>query len=121
MHLDNSIVYIGILFIIKFIFGFGLFRNGKPYNAIILTMHKLTSLYTAGYIGLIARRVHINAGLNINAFVMVIVTEVCFILAIATGGFLSTDKPASAFISLIHKVTPLLSIIATILTVNLIF
>lgn len=116
MNIEPSVVTLSILFIVKFAFGFWLFKTGKPYSVIILTIHKLVSLFTALYIGLIARRVYLNEGLDAKSIIMVIITELLFIVAIGSGGYLSTDKPAPSVISILHKLTPFLSLISTIIT-----
>jgi hypothetical protein len=114
VHIDKRILIIGFLYIAKFIFGFWLFRTGKPYNSFILTIHKLVSLATLGYIIVIANGVHLDAGLTTVEIITVVLTIVLFLIAISTGGVLSMDKPASTLISAIHKVVPFLSIVSTI-------
>ena len=119
MQIDKRILAITILYIVKFIFGFWLFRTGKPYNTIILTIHKLVSLATLGYIVFIANRVRLGVGLTAVDIFAVVVTIVLFLISIATGGVLSIDKPANTVVSVMHKVVPFLSVLSTAATLYL--
>lgn len=119
MITKSRIVTIGILFILKFLFGFWLNRTGKPYNAIVLAIHKLISLSMLVLIILTANNPRGGGGLNTAQIVALVATIVLFVLAIATGGLLSTDKSMPVIVSVIHKVTPLLSILSTATTLYL--
>ena len=119
MQIDSRILIIALLYIVKFLFGFWLFRTGKPYNTLILTIHKLVSLATLVYIVVIANRVRLDIGLTELETIVVIVTILLFLTSIATGGMLNIDKPATAILSLLHKLTPVLSVISTTATLYL--
>lgn len=119
MHIDKRILIITILYIAKFIFGFWLFRTGKPYNSLLLTIHKLVSLATLVYIVIIANRVQLNVGLSTIEWISVVITILLFLISIATGGALSIDRPADILVSLMHKVVPVLSILSTAATLYL--
>ena len=119
MNVDTRILVIGLLFVLKFIFGYWLNLSGKPYNVILLTIHKLLSLATMVYIIVIATQVHRDAGLITREIVVVAITVLLFIISIASGGWLSTDKPPHNAISLLHMITPFLSALTTALTLYL--
>ncbi len=120
MAIDKRILTVVILFILKFIFGFWLLRAGRPYNSLLLTVHKLIALGTMVYIIFIANRVRLQTGLTTQALTSTIVTVVLFMIGIISGGLVSLDKIAPVSISIIHKVTPFLSAIATAITVYLV-
>lgn len=111
MITKSRIVTIGILFVLKFLFGFQLYCTGKPYNAIVLAIHKVLSL---GIVVLLVLGTNNARGRLDTALVMAtVITGVLFVLAIATGGLLSTDKPVPAIVSVVHKVVPVLSVLST--------
>ena len=119
MQIDSRILIIALLYIVKFLFGFWLFRTGKPYNTLILTIHKLVSLATLVYIVVIANRVRLDIGLSEVETIVVVATILLFLVSIATGGVLSVDKPAAGFLSILHKLAPVLSVISTSATLYL--
>jgi hypothetical protein len=120
MPIDSRILIIGALFILKFIFGFMLYRSGKPYHGVILAIHKLTSMAALVYIAVISMRIHQDTGFNTGEVISVITTCALFAIAVGSGGILSMDKPSSVMISIAHKVTPFLTTISTTVTVYLI-
>ena len=116
MNTTSRIITIGILFVLKFAFGFWLFRSGKPYNGIVLTIHKLISLATLVLILLTADSLRGDRRMDAAQLIVIVATIVFFVLAIATGGLLSTDKPMPAIATIVHKVAPFLSVVSTALT-----
>ena len=119
MNVRSRIITIGVLFLLKFLFGFWLYRTGKPYNVAILTIHKLISLATLVSIVLTANNLRGETGMGAAQLGALITTIILFVLAIATGGLLSTDKTMPAIVAIIHKVAPFLSIVSTAATLYL--
>lgn len=119
--MDQRILVISILFLIKFIFGFWLYRKGKPYNTWLLTVHKLASLATLAYIVLTVYETYQIGGSNTMGIVSMSLTGILFAIAIVTGGVLSIDKPAPAVILILHKVTPFLTILSMTATIVFVF
>ena len=113
------VLNIGVYFLIVFASGFWMNRSGKPYNAIVLTVHKLVSLaalYTLATTVLQANRA---ASLNPAEVIAGSVAVLAFIGAIITGGLVSTDRPESDLVSRMHWVTPFLALLSTALTLFL--
>ena len=125
MSTQTSIVVIGILFLLKFFFGFWLNRSGKPYNDVILTIHKLISLGTGVFIVVTARRIGqevsapTTAGTDPVETGALVITILLFLSTIATGGLLSVDKPMPKVISLMHLITPFLAVLSTAVMIYL--
>ena len=115
-----TIVAIGILFVIKFVSGFGLNRMGKPYSVALLTLHKIISLLTVVVIALAIRRVRGYAGLGGIELGAIIATGLLFLLTIASGGVLSADRPAIPAGAIAHKVVPFLTVVLAAATVYLV-
>jgi hypothetical protein len=114
-------VVIGVLFLVKFATGFWLSRAGKPYNVFLLTAHKLISLLIVLLIALAVRHLRQGIGLGAVEVVAIVVTGLLFLLSIASGGLLSTDKPAHVAIPIAHKVLPFLSVASTAAMVYLLW
>jgi hypothetical protein len=106
-------VYAGVIFVIIFISGFWLTFTGKPYNGIILTVHKLISLAALVFLGYLLYRVHQGAGLSTVVIIASVFTAIFFIALIATGGMLSSDLPPSSLVLLLHFVLPYLTVVSS--------
>jgi hypothetical protein len=115
------VVVIGIAFLVKFLLGVWLTRSGKPYNALVLTIHKLVSLLTVVLIGFAVHRLWRDVGLSTPQVVAVVVIGLLFLLSIASGGVASTDKPTNAVVLILHRVAPFVTAFATAVTVYLVF
>ena len=112
---------IGIGALYLFVFGSGawLTRSGKPLNALLLTIHKLFSL--AALILIAATIFPSNRGVESDATELgaSVVTGLLYLSTIATGALLSTEKPMKDAVLTLHKVTPYLTVIATVVTLYL--
>lgn len=113
MITKSRIITIGVLFALKFLFGFWLFRTGKRYNVVILTIHKLVAL---GIIVVLILTVNGARDVELKTahIIAIAITGVLFVLAIATGGLMSTDKTMPAIVTTVHQIAPFLSILSTI-------
>ncbi len=119
MNTNSRIVVIVILFILKLILGIWLTLAGKPYNGLLLTVHKLIALATVIFIGVTVHNLRTGVGLNTLELIAVITTGALFLAAIISGGLASTEKLAYPAIVLIHRIAPFLSILTTAATVYL--
>lgn len=119
MNTGSRIVIIGVLFFLKFLSGVLLTRSGKPFNSIVLAIHKLVSLVTVGFIAITLNQLRREAGVRAPELVASVVTGFLFLLAIVSGGLVSIEKPAPAAILIVHRVTPFLAVLATVATICL--
>ena len=108
------LLFLGIL-----VSGFWVSRLGRPFNAILLTVHKLASLATVVLLVLTVVRVHRVAMLNAIDWSAVSVTGLFFAGTIATGGLWSVDKPMPAAVLTLHRITPFLTVLSSAATLSL--
>ena len=109
----------GLLFLFTFISGFWLSRSGKPFNGIVLTIHKLISLAAAALLGIFIYRNHQVAPLRTIELAAGVVTGSFFLDAVVSGGLLSTDKSMPAFVLTMHRLAPFLTVLSAAVTVYL--
>jgi hypothetical protein len=119
MQITSRILVIGVLFLLKVLFGLWVSRSGRPFNVVVLTIHKLISLAIVALIALAVRQRGRAVGLSGGEIAAAIVTGVLFLVAIISGGLVSTDKPANAVILAVHRFVPYLVGLATAATLYL--
>jgi len=113
------IVATGLLFLFTFISGYWLSRSGKPFNGIVLTIHKLISLAAAALLGTVIYRINQVAPLSVIESTAGVVTGLFFLDAVVSGGLLSIDKPMPAAILTMHRITPFLTVLSAAVTLFL--
>jgi len=119
--MDTRLIITGVLFLCTLLTGLWLFKLGRPLNILVNTFHKLVALGTVILTGsIIYGQVKI---VRISPFsaLIVIVSGFLFILLFATGALLSTNKPASQGVKLIHKVFPGLAVASSVICLHLLF
>ncbi len=116
---QSQAIATGLLFFFTFGTGIWLSRSGKPFNAALLAVHKLVSLAAAALIGMAAYQHKSQATLSAAEIAGLVATALLFVLTVATGGLLSTGKPARAAISAAHRVAPFLTVLSTAVTLSL--
>ena len=99
-----------VAFVAVFALGFLLRRSGKPYSGLVLTAHKLISLAVLILFSLTVSRINKATPLASAALASAVFMGVFFVIAIVSGGLVSTDKPAPAIALTLHRVTPFLTI-----------
>jgi len=115
----SRIVVIGLLFLFTFVFGIWLSNSGKPYNSALFNIHKLIALGVVIFTAVTVY--HLRADVEIRTLVLgaVAITGLLFLALFVSGALLSIGKPDHVAILLIHRVAPLLAVIATALTLYL--
>ena len=94
------------LFVLVFVLGFVLKRRGRPHHVLLLTAHKLLALAALILMALTIIRINRATPLDTAALIAAAATAVFFVVAIISGGLVSTDKPAPALARALHWVTP---------------
>jgi hypothetical protein len=114
-----SIIGAGSFFVVIFVSGYWLSRSGKPYNVIVLTVHKLISL--AAVVFVVITMVQSNRVATLSAMELVagVVTGLFFLGLMATGGLLSSDKQMPAVVLRLHRIAPYLTVLAAAATLYL--
>lgn len=113
------VVGAGLFFLFIFLSGFWLSHSGKPYRVIILTIHKLIGLVAGVFLVMTVYRIHQVVPLSPVENTTIVVTVLFFAGNVATGGLLSTNKPMPVAISMIHKLSPYLTVLSTTVTLYL--
>jgi hypothetical protein len=109
----------GLSYLFIFLSGFWLSKSGKPYNVIVLTIHKLISL--AAVVALVIVMIQSNQVAALSAIELIagVVTGLFFLGLMVTGGLLSTDKPMPAVVLRLHQIAPYLTVLSTAATLYL--
>jgi hypothetical protein len=120
MHTNQlRIVEAASSFAIIFVSGYWLSRVGKPYNVIVLTIHKLVSL--AAVVFLIVAMIQAAQALALAATDLVagVVAGLFFLALMATGGLLSGEKEMPAVVRRLHQIAPYLTVLSVAVTLYL--
>ena len=113
------IVGAGLFCLFIYLSGIWLTRSGKPYNGIVLTVHKLISLAAAVLLGIFIYRTHQVAPLRTVELAAGVVTGSFFLDAVVSGGLLSIGKPMPGVILTMHRITPYLTVVSAAVTLYL--
>ena len=103
----------GLLFLLIFLSGVWLSRIGRPLNVGLSTVHKLISLAAGIFMLVTIYQRNRAIPLNTTQWIAIVVTGLCFLGTVASGGLLSTDKPASVALLRVHQVVPVLTLISS--------
>ena len=109
-----------IFFIVIFLLGYRLRLRGKPYNTLLITVHKLTALGLGIYLAVMINKRHQIIPLNPIEITTATITILLFLINVATGSFMSTDKNIPQFVGQINKVVPYITVLATGITIALV-
>ncbi|MBC8507127.1 MAG: hypothetical protein H8D34_19860 [Chloroflexi bacterium] len=80
---------------------------------LIQAIHKLIGVAMGVYLVRMVFLTHNASPLTPVEIIAVVATVLLFIGLVATGGFLSSEKPMPIFVTAIHKVLPYLTVIST--------
>jgi hypothetical protein len=116
---QSTVVGAGLFFVFIFVSGSCLSRHGRPFNSVVLTIHKLIALAAGIFVVVTAYRTHQVAALSATMLVPTLVTGPLFLGTGIAGGLLSTNRPAPAAIRRTHRITPFLTVLSTAVTLCL--
>ena len=109
----------GVLFILTLVFGFRLSRSGKPYHALIFNIHKLIAL-AAVVVTAIQTFNALKIGETQPILIgLLIVIGLCAVALFVTGALMSANKATGRAMLTIHKIAPLLAVLAALGTLYL--
>jgi hypothetical protein len=109
----------GIVFLLTLASGLWLSRAGKPLNAAIFTVHKLIALAAVVVTALQTYNALTNLEVEPIIIALIIAIGLCVVALFATGALMSADKPSYSSLLLIHKIAPLLAVVAGVLVIYL--
>jgi hypothetical protein len=110
----------GLFYLFIFLSGIWLTRSGRPYNTIVLTIHKLISVAAVVFLVVVIHRMNKAASLSIGELASTAITGLFFLGTIVTGGLLSADKPMPGVVLWLHRITPFLTVLSTAVTLYLV-
>jgi hypothetical protein len=116
--LEITIVSAILIAVIVFLSGRWMNRSGKPYNTIVLALHKLISFGIFVYIIISCYQLNGAVAFTSAESACCLSAAGAFLAAVASGGFLSTNRPMPSFVQVIHRVS---STASTLLTGILIY
>jgi len=111
--MQSELFNAGIFFLFIFLSGFWLNRKERPYNVLIVTIHKLIGLALGVYLGSAVFRVHRAAPLTSTQIIVIVVTILFFAVNVATGSLLSANKPMPKAVTTMNKTFPYLTVVTT--------
>ena len=119
--MSQEYLYLTMLFLLMIITGIWLRQRGKPYCILIQTIHKLIGAGGAFYSGYLIFPILLEFSASAGLWALAIISFTLFLVLIATGGLLATEKQMPAAVLLVHKVFPYLAVILNGITAYLVF
>jgi uncharacterized protein YneF (UPF0154 family) len=120
MNTTVRAIVMGLFFLFIFLSGIWLSRTGRPLNVGISTLHKLISLGAGIYLLATIRQQSRVVPLSATEWIAIVVTGLCFLGTVASGGFLSSDKPMPVAVLRVHQVVPVLTVLSSAATLYLV-
>ena len=119
MNTTVKIVVTGLFFLLVFASGIWLSRRGRPLNVAISTIHKLISLAAGIFLLVTVYQRHQVVPLSAVEWIAIVVTGLCFAGTVASGGFLSAEKPVPVVVLRVHQIVPVLTLLSSFVTLYL--
>jgi hypothetical protein len=113
MSIAARAITVGLFFVFVLLSGVWLSRTGRPLNVAISTIHKLISLTMGVFLLVTVYQQNQEVPLGTAEWTAIVVTGFCFLGIVASGGFLSSDKPMPAAVLRVHQILPALAALCT--------
>ena len=113
-------IFAGLFFLSIFLSGIWLSRTGRPLNVGISTIHKLISLAAGVFLLVTIHQRNQLVPLSGTEWIAIVVTGLCFLGTVASGGLLSSDKPMPVAVLRVHQIVPVLTMLSTGVTLVLV-
>jgi hypothetical protein len=120
MNITVRAIAAGLLFLFVFLSGIWLSRRGRPLKVGISTVHKLISLAAGIYLLVTILQRNRVVPLGANEWIAIVVTSLCTLGTVASGGFLSSDQPRPVALLRVHQVMPVLTVLSAGVTLYLV-
>jgi len=119
MNIAVKFVTPGMLFLVTVAGGFWLSRAGKPYNGLIFNVHKLIAL--AAVVVAVVQAVDTLKTVAAQPLVLTLLAVIglCAVALFVTGALMSANRAPYAALLMIHRVAPLLVVVAAPLALYL--
>jgi hypothetical protein len=113
MNITVRAIAAGLLFLLVFLSGIWLSRSGRPLNVGISTAHKLVSLASGIYLLVTILQRNRMVPLGATEWIAIVVTGLCTLGTVASGGFLSSEEPRPVAVLRVHQVMPVLTVLSS--------
>ena len=110
----------GLFFLFIFLSGIWLSRTGRPLNVGISTIHKLISLAAGVFLLVTIHQRNQLVPLSATEWIAIVVTGLCFLGVVASGGLLSSEEPMPVAVLRVHQIVPVLTVLSTGATLYLV-
>jgi hypothetical protein len=114
MSLTMKLSGLGILVIAIIVSGVLLAKSGKPYNPVLFNVHKLISLAAVVLGGIWVYNLYGSPHSGNLLITLIVVAALLYIVLFVTGGMLNVEKPFEDTLRVIHKYTPAVAVIFTV-------
>jgi hypothetical protein len=111
--ISSYLINAGIFFLLIFLSGYLLTHLGKPYNMLIITIHKLLGLAIGIYLGVSLYRINQMDEISTLGIGIIAITVVFFLAMVASGSLLSAERTFPNIIKLMHRSFPYLTVLST--------
>jgi len=112
-------VVAGLFFLFIFLSGIWLSRTGRPLNVGISTVHKLIGLAAGIFLLVTTHQRNQLVPLSVTEWIAIVVTGLCFLGVVASGGLLSSEEPMPVAVLRVHQIVPVLTVLSTAATLYL--
>jgi hypothetical protein len=116
-----KIVVTAGFFVVIFVSGYWLYREGPPFSMGMVTVHKMFSLGAIVYLVMAILNINKMAPLGRVELIACIVTGLLFLGAAATGAIMSAAKNLPPLAQALHKVLSVLTVLSTAAAFFLLF
>ena len=120
MNITVRAIAAGLLFLFVLLTGIWLSRSGRPLKVGISTVHKLVSLAAGIYVIVTISQRSRMVPLGAAEWIAIVVTGLCTLGTVASGGVLSSDQPRPAAVLRVHQVMPVLTVLSVGATLYLV-
>jgi hypothetical protein len=120
MNTTVRAIVAGLFFLFIFLSGIWLSRTGRPLNVAIFTAHKLISLVAGVFLLVTIYQRNRLVPLSATEWIAIVVTGLCFLGTVVSGGLLSSDKPMPVAVLRVHQVGPVLTALSSGVTLYLV-
>lgn len=119
MNVFSTFTTPGIVFVLTLASGFWLSNTGKPLNTALFTVHKLIALGAVVATGVQLFGALRGAQLQALVVALLVVAGLSVVVLFATGALMSLNNANYSLLHTVHRVAPVLFVIALVLAVYL--
>ncbi len=103
---------VGLVFALVFVSGFWLSHLGRPYSTLFFNVHKLVALTGVIVLGVLIYQARDTARLDAAAVAALVFAAACCLAMIVTGGLQNIEPPLPAWLGVVHRIFPYITVLA---------